>query len=140
MKAFHKKRLLKLAAFLDTVPNKAFDMSLWQAQGADKPEGKRPGDCGFAGCAMGWAAHTRMFRGLSVEPYGLLIYQPDGGAKYTERYWEDYEAAAAVFEITEVQALHLFAPSHYESQFRRPTPKYVAKRIRKFVETNGAIP
>lgn len=126
-------RLLKLADFLETAPRKAFDMRNWQVKRATKPEGKKPGECGFAGCAMGWAAHTRMFRGLRIDTDGDLVFKKpmfDG---------HGFEAAAAPFEISTADARHLFDPEHYYDFAKciatPATPKNVAKRIRAFVKS-----
>lgn len=49
-----KARLLRLAEFLPTVKEEKFNISLWTNQK------KAPKiDCGFVGCAMGWAATER---------------------------------------------------------------------------------
>lgn len=121
----HKKRLLKLADFLETVPRRSFEIRAWVWRGADKPEGKIPGECGFAGCAMGWAAHAKLFRGLKLD--GLW-----GNPIFEGR--TDYDAADCLFEIDGVASRVLFGGSSYSGP-RRPTPKQVAKRIRTFVET-----
>jgi len=131
--AMNKKRLLKLADFLETVPKKNFEMQSWGAKPATKPEGKRPGSCGFAGCAMGWAAHAKLFRGLKLkfnnysEP--SLVYK---GLLH-------FNAASKCMEITHDQALYLFHPMRYGEMNNDPTPKQVAKRLREFVKSGGVI-
>lgn len=116
------KRLLKLADFLETVPRKALDLSMWVKSKPTKPEGERPGDCGFAGCAMGWASHAKLYRGLG---WGWTGFSPNyHGAT-------GWAAAQSLFRIDEDEARHLFSMSDYTTP---PTPKQVAKRIRKFVE------
>lgn len=134
----NKKRLLKLADFLETVPAEAFDIVEWQSQPASKPEGERPGQCGFAGCAVGWAAHGKLFRSFKINKAGKLRYGPDDDAL---RSWV---AVDTVFGFTpssiwfgSPEATHLFAAQSYPDD---PTPKQVAKRIRAFVASNGAIP
>lgn len=133
-----KDRLLKLAKFLETVPDTAFDLSRWQKRAPSKSEGKRPGDCGFAGCAVGWAAHQRMFRGLKLEDdgYGEIAPMYDG--------LEHWLAVGKLFEISNGgyassnrQAEHLFMGSEYPDG--KATPKQVAKRIRAFVASNGEV-
>jgi hypothetical protein len=123
-KKIRTDRLLKLADFLETVPRKAFDISSWVSSKATMPEGERPGDCGFAGCAMGWAAHAKLFRGLTMER-GYIIDYP------AYRGFDGFEAAMTLFSIGDSEATSLFDIGGYES--RNPTPKTVAKRIRKFV-------
>lgn len=138
----NKKRLLKLADFLETVPRRAFNIDSWQSGTPDKPEGDRPGECGFAGCAVGWAVHQKMFRGLhfgdtnkrvpesSVFPGDAQnsydIYFSEKGAAQKE----GYDAAAHVFGLDGYDTRFLFSPNEYSDN---PTPKQVAKRIRKFV-------
>jgi hypothetical protein len=116
--------LLKLADFLETVPRKKFDMRSWQRSAADKPEGRRPGECGFAGCAVGWAVHQRMFRGLKFIPDwswgGDLIPHYNGQT--------EWRAITDLFLIGYDEAFGLFGPQ------TGGTPKQVAKRIRKFVK------
>ncbi len=127
-----KDRLLKLADFLETVPRRAFDLSLWVSRRASKPEGKRPGDCGFAGCAIGWAAHTKMFRGLHLENSYLKYYDFDG-----------FEAVDNLFGFkrqlfsSSAEGQYLFDTRTYPRG--AVTPKQVAKRIRQFVASDGEM-
>jgi hypothetical protein len=103
-------RLLKLADYLETVPRGRFDMNiLYEGRG-----------CGFSGCAIGWAVHGRLFRGLTYD---------------RENQMTDYKG---VLGIEGVEVLlgkgtwrALFASWH------KGTPKQVAKRIRKFVSDHS---
>lgn len=53
----NKDRLLTLATHLETkVPKSAFNMKFW---GTD-----RDSECGFAGCAIGWAIQDNLFPDL----------------------------------------------------------------------------
>lgn len=134
-----KDRLLKLANFLETVPRKAFNLKNWQISAATKPEGDEPGDCGFAGCAIGWAAHAKLFRGFTLGPFEDWPYlQP----KY-----KDKGAWRAVAELMDLpldhdgglssrHAEHLFLGNNYAGG--NPSPKQVAARIRKFVKREEA--
>lgn len=121
-------RLLKLAAFLETVPAKAFSINSWQARKATKREGKRPGTCGFAGCAVGWAAHAKLIPGLTLRGDFCGV-------------WPDYEglrgfmAVQKAFDISRFQAELLFIATSYPG--RDPTPQEVANAIRNFVKTEG---
>lgn len=120
-----KRKLRKLADFLKTVPARSFVMTNWQARRASKPEGDAPGDCGFAGCAMGWAAHARLFRGLMLRPgAGVIRFKGCGG----------FDAAKELFKIDWLEAKHLFSPEYYD---KPPTPKQVSKRIYELVEKGG---
>jgi hypothetical protein len=129
----NKERLLKLADFLDTVPRKSFDMRDWVAQRGEEFNPEEPGSCGFAGCAMGWAAHAKLFHGFSVGPpehWAAFTYrgEPIGG----------FTAGEKLFQISGDASGHLFDPWAYRGG--SPTPKTVAKRIRVFVKSDGAIP
>lgn len=135
----NKKRLLKLADFLETVPAKAFNIRNWQRDPATKPEGKTPGECGFAGCAVGWAVHAKLFRGLKFGEYEYGSNVPHYQGEY------EWEAVSTLFDINNgcngtgqfQDAEFLFCGLSYDID---PTPKQVAKRIRAFVASNGAVP
>jgi hypothetical protein len=128
-----KDRLLKLADFLETVPAKSFSLGAWQLHPATKPEGKRQGECGFAGCAVGWAVHAKLFRGLK---FTEDEYSPQ--PQYLGRY--DWEAVAKLFDIETCgltgEAEQLFMGTNYPG--RDATPKQVAKRIRELVKDRSA--
>lgn len=91
-KAVGNRRLLKLAAFLDTLPKKDFNMKSWlrdnkahyekdrltslrssevtvKTRSADATVVAPRADCGFAACAVGWACSDKSFRraGLRLE-------------------------------------------------------------------------
>lgn len=136
----NKDNLLKLATFLDTVPEKAFTIAHWETGKVTKPEGQAPGECGFSGCAMGWAAHEKMFPGLELVKLSIrddsrcyLRYQdPENHFIY-----DNFDAAANVMGIEEAAAEYLFSPTEYEGE--TATPAKVSKRIRDFVRTNGVF-
>lgn len=131
-----KDRLLKLADFLETVPRRSFEIRWWQKRPATKPEGTHQGECGFAGCAVGWAAHAKLFRGLRLAQHG------DGGTDATPIYDGDegMPAVARLFDLPTVgdyfkvcpDASCLFEAESYDGH--RATPLQVARRIRKFVK------
>jgi hypothetical protein len=126
-----KKRLLKLADLLDTVPVKRFTLRIWATPGFTET------DCGTAACACGWATTIFPELTLSQTPgYDKPRLRPalqkehltDGEA--IERFFglpisDDFDAFAYLFEV-----------ESYPS--RNPRPKTVAKRIRHFVETGRA--
>jgi hypothetical protein len=133
--AMNKKRLLKLADYLETVPRKRFNMDHWaSAKFCGKP--KEPEhECGTSACALGWACTIPSFKraGLKFIECGSNFWThidlvPDFEGS------TGYGAAASLFGIRYSQAEWLFSP---ESPAR--TPKQVAKRIRKFVESDGKI-
>jgi len=52
------ERIYKLAHFLETVSSQDFDLTIWGTRVRD--------GCGFAGCAIGWAAYAKLFSGLVI--------------------------------------------------------------------------
>lgn len=114
--AINAKRLLKLADYLETVPREQFDMSLYGWGSETQTE------CGFAGCAIGWAIHGKLFRGFTFDKG----HQPS----YQGYYW--YGAIDKLFDLSDGDVSNLFGPHN------SGTPKQVAKRIRKFVRDNQA--
>lgn len=136
--AINAKRLLKLADFLETVPRKSFNLSAWQSRPAVKPEGKKQGECGFAGCAIGWAAHAKLFRGLRLVDIGDG-YDPEVFFNATES-WEAidelFNLAPVPHSLRDGDAEYLFMAEKYDHY--NATPKQVAKRIRKFVHEHSS--
>lgn len=159
-----KKKLLKLAEGLESLTRaqqRHFDMNTWletdykyDSQGWDTilnedgkivlEKGCLPSDkslsCGTAGCAMGWAPTFFPRSKLKMEQtYGgsfQPVYRCNG-----ERL-VGMDAASAMFGLTEKQAYYLFYPERYmnwrkNDLFEKITPKMVARRIRKMVETDG---
>lgn len=115
-------KMRTLADFLETVPPEDFDLGFWEerqavARIAIGPIVFREG-CGFAGCAMGWASHQKLFDGLKVKD-DLLTYR---GAS-------DFKAAARLFGVTKNVAYFLFHESFYEGWAE---PADVADRLRRF--------
>jgi hypothetical protein len=134
------KKLLKLADFLDNLPRRSFDLSAWVTAKRSRPEGKTPGSCGFAGCAMGWAAHEELFRGLKFDDIFF-----DTTPAYTDKdgLHLGFDAAVALFGLlNNHHALYLFHINHYpigKTGHRDPSPKRVAARIRRYVAKKGEI-
>lgn len=127
-----KKRLLKLADFLETVPEQKFSLATWVQSMPTKPEARAEGSCGFAGCAIGWAVHAKLFRGLS------FVEEED--QKYVNRGpsykgLSDFPAVNHLFDISTNDSFSLFIDTAYPGW--SATPKQVADRIRKFVETGS---
>lgn len=73
-------RMRELADLLETVQPSRFDLSLWEAQPETPVKTflfgliEREPACGFSGCAMGWAAHAKLFDGLKIVD-GDLVYK-----------------------------------------------------------------
>lgn len=117
-------RLYQLADFLETVPPEDFDLSAWQDHAPREALAIGPitfrRACGFAGCAMGWAAHSGLFEGLRINRDNNLVYK---GAS-------DIDAAAKVFGITVSVAEFIFYPLSYVG-YDPIDPDDVARRVRK---------
>lgn len=124
----NKRRLLKLADFLATVPRRALVMYTWTARPAFQPEGDAPGECGFAGCALGWAGHAKLFRDLKMDSRGIPFVEVG------RRKASGFDAAMIVFGIDYGIASSLFGTACYNLA-SNPTPARVARRIRHLVAT-----
>lgn len=116
----------QLANFLEKVPPEDFSLEGWRTQMPRDawmlgPITLRRG-CGFAGCAMGWAAHSNVFPGLRINRDGDLVYR---GAL-------DHDAVVKLFGIKEQTVEFLFWCTSYEDY--PVTPDMVATRVRRFVE------
>lgn len=111
----NKRRLLKMADFVETIPRKEFDMrDVW-----------RETPCGSVGCALGHAAHARVFRYLRLSR-NVLTFRGE---------LEPFEyAAKALFGIPLHDARMLFLPA-----VGHETREDVAANIRRYVAT-GELP
>ena len=110
-------RLKRVADYLARKkPSPSFSMLGWAL-----PSVAHDNHCGFAGCAMGWVAHRKMFRGFKLEArwHGATAIPIYHGA-------ENFKAVAELFGITKDQARNLFGP-------KKRTPKQVAATIRNFI-------
>jgi hypothetical protein len=111
--------LKMLAEKLPLVPEERFNMSQWAT-------GDQETDCGFAGCAIGWAPKLIPNCGLRFGPDVLCPF-------CMSPYYQDetgYNAVATYFGINYVQSLDLFYPHSYAFG---ATPKDVSKRILQFL-------
>ena len=128
----NKQRMLKLADFLDNLPTKKFDFSIFRDRD-DTAVYTPPEKCGAVGCAIGWMPTvfprvckswmgSKMKNGYTVKP-GL---------------W--FDDAAKVLDIDYNDCDNLFSPGGCVPGLRptalseNTTPKKVAARIRQFVE------
>ncbi len=118
-------RMHQFADFLETVPPEDFDLTLWVERQQRDPKSllfgliQRDPGCGFAGCAMGWAAYSEVFPGLRLTRDAKDV---------TFAGFTGYDAAAALLGVGDNQAFFFFAPSSYEDA----EPGHVAARLRKF--------
>lgn len=98
-----KSRLLKLAALLETVDPKNFDMGTW---GRAKRSAKKSPQCCTRACALGWATAIPEFHAA-----GLRLVAEEFAPKYgVVRFGdlEDFDAAEAFFGIDSQQSNYLF--------------------------------
>lgn len=152
-KTVGNNRLLKLAEYLDTIPNKEFKMDSWMGkrtgdyfsrkyidqkfvkQGVCHNIRKLTSECGYAACAVGHAAGIPAFRkaGFKLVP----TYSGWMDPMYGEHL--NWDAVEEFFALNYSDAQHLFAEDSYNNPRLRPTT--VANRIRKFVKDhpNGTL-
>lgn len=135
MKYYHKNRLLKLADFLDTVPRKKFDLYNWITKKSNNTATTidHIKECGFAGCAVGWAMTLPSFKkaGLKTIKDNNLFYNDEYFSVPYYKGHENWYAVSKFFGISTYDAGDLFRIESYSSN---ATPKMVARRIRKFVK------
>ena len=136
--AVELERFEALANLLDVVPAKDFYLRTWVQRIPTKRKMMmfglvkiRPG-CGFAGCAMGWAAHEKIIPGLELNGGGL-IYQKNGQRALIN--WEAVMAAMGIVGNAKF-AEYLFYSPNYKIE---PSPAMVAKRLRRFIRKIEAI-
>jgi hypothetical protein len=136
----YRRRLLKLAAFLRTLPAKRFNFGHWVGEDW---RGDDDLSCGTTACALGWATTIPAFRrlGLRMEREGCDHPVCQG------EEWEN--VAGPIFGLNTIEARWLFVSreddedSHYDrwggSQTKRlprtATAKLVAKYIEQFVKS-----
>lgn len=136
----YKRRLLKLADFLDKLPPERFNFRRWV--GMDW-KGRQNLSCGTTACAFGWATTMQVFRKLGLR----LMRHPTMGFGLVHLKGEtDYEraaekAAAHVFGLNGDEFDYLFFPVDEtgSEMWFKPAPhldataKELAEHIRFFV-------
>lgn len=133
LNSMHKKRLLKLATLLESVPRKQFDMSWWLTEAGNDvqivPMPPKEVPCGYAACAGGWACSDKGFRkaGLHFNHRAAPAYG----------VYEDFDALR-VFFFGEDWHYRSLSDWLFSGHDNHQTPKQVAKNIRKIVD--GWIP
>jgi hypothetical protein len=136
-------RLTAIADMLDDVVEKDFVFDQWVSRLPKAAKTTlfglietRPA-CGFAGCAMGWAAHNKLFPGFAIERIALLHkdfedqymslqYNVDGDIYYSN------QAVQMLLKINHRTVWFLFSPGAYKA-YNLTTTTMVAQRIRRFV-------
>lgn len=127
MKAYHKKRLLKLAAHLRTVPREKFNMSYF---------GGPVLGCATDGCAAGHAADIFRRQGYTCDPIPVFtVPKVNSVPRYTLpgrptfKSFTGGEAIREFFGIGDDGYNFIFSSANAPS-----TPKQVAKRIELWVK------
>jgi len=125
-------RMRVLADFLVSDEVGEFDLRNWQTR-AFVP-GRKFGpfvareECGFAGCAIGWAIHKRLFEGLRFAPGRLEFRGPD----IRLNGYAGWDAINELFGLPKrgggELAGYFFAASAYETV---ASPGHVAARLRR---------
>ena len=153
MNAIQKKRLLKLADFLDQLPPQKFDFDTIAVEG-EKPHKEalkaRTEHCGTTACAVGWmpAVFPRLTRWTRQPLWGGCMHIQVAPAGHGRA--RNFKVAEQVFGLTEQEADWLFMPDAYvdnglmswEDGYKDvsspcgsdATPKQVARHIRRFVK------
>ena len=124
-------KLRALADLLDTVPAERFDLLDWVGPKSE---------CGFVGCAVGWAAHFRIFPGLKLDygenhhgGYESSVVYMDG-----ENVWVGWEAVQMLFGLAQEEAVFLFSVQAYDPDYNQPSD--VACNLRQFAsEVEGRL-
>lgn len=127
----NKERLNKLADFLDTVPERKFDLDTWRVNADGKEvfdestddEQLLNFDCGTSGCAIGWACAMPEFKaqGLTWGLWGPTVPNYDG-----------WDAVMDFFDLKRADATYLFESESYDYDVDEDTkPSDVAARIRE---------
>lgn len=150
-RAISNRRLLKLAAFLETVPRERFNYGHWVGENW---RGAPDLSCGTTACALGWATVMPEFRRLGLYLSPRTRTPRIKGARAP--YWEDTSTVAITrlfgnFGVISDEPLQyissrfsnpivdLFYPDYSGAGVDRDaTPKQVARRIRDFVKDHPA--
>lgn len=129
----NKRRLLKLARFLQNLPRRKFHIAAWVTKFSDRGGAK----CGTVCCAWGWgpAVFPRLVKWVSRSTWGENDLVPCVvGRDAPEGYSETLTQLADFFSIPEHDADRLFYADAYQPLDEdEVTPKMVARRIRELV-------
>lgn len=131
MKTIYKRRMLRLARFLDNLPEDKFNIMFFLEEHVKKPPTRKDVEdhvCKTVACAIGWSP--------VVFPK-LLKYKPDRGNSFDiilrdKPKRTNFDAIETVLNLTKSESTSLFAYSGYA--YTRPTTTDVANKLRKFVK------
>jgi len=113
------ERLLKLADFLEQLPDKKFNINYIVY--------KRRETCVSVACAIGWM--PAVFKELKWEGYDSIVW-PDNEELNSIKYNKNFAVARVFFDIDVNLCNYLFD----NGQIGYSTTKHVTKRIRKVVK------
>jgi hypothetical protein len=134
-----KAKLLKLAAYLDNLSPKKFNIGSWVRE-CDETKNK----CGTVACAFGWCPvifpRSNVKWTKDKDWLGDIKYTNKNGTFYdmeaaSEFFGIDYEYAKQIFMGTSYPEYHQNGKDFYIKGSKGITPKRVARRIRHFVKT-----
>lgn len=129
----HYNRLLKLADFLEKLPNRKFYLGSWIGGNWDEGDDEAHGDlnrCGTTACALGWAT---MLPFAKTEKVRLCPDQTKGTFMIGKNYVEPEHAARKLFGVSYTEFTELFYPSGLADGLYTITPKDYAKELRTWV-------
>jgi hypothetical protein len=86
-----------------------FNMGKWWNEREDL-------ECGFAGCALGWAVSDPVFNKMGLHIRQSYISHAIGYDNGKGSYSVDYEAGAELFELSEEESDFLFCPDSYVTE------------------------
>jgi len=130
----NKKRLKKLADYLDSLPARKFDLEHWVTtyeKGYPREDGKKS-KCGTTACALGHAGLIPSFRRAGLKTQ--IGPHDTEGEVYLKGVGCGIGAGEKFFDLTPAEADYLFLPGYYGI---RQGPKTVAARIRKLIKADG---
>lgn len=107
-----EEKLNLLIEIIQTLPKKRFNMGKWV-------EATEESECGFAGCALGWATTSLVFQNMGLGVFTESLYNCDYDytrIMFIDEYgheWRDLDAGRQLFELNGEEAHFLFMPSSY---------------------------
>lgn len=139
MAKMNKKALLKIAKILEKLPRKKFDMSHWALADA------KGHHCTTTCCAFGWGVAKGVFPGYTYKITKSDIDPDDYSIAMVDKhefYCSEWDKSTELCGITDEERDFIFVadPDDVSSAYKtdNPTPKAVARVIRRFVK-EGAV-
>lgn len=125
MKWYHRKRLNKLADFLDKLPSTQFNISTWVSRQDDEHK------CGTVCCAIGWC--PKVFPKQWKWSWYFYPYpSPRADGEFPNR--SAFDTASDFFGISNADSRSIFTSSAYNTINDNVTPKMVAEKLREIAK------